>query len=186
MPQNASLFFSDPEKKGKQHERERERERESKARRKQGLLLLRLLRREGKRRELLSWRKQGDAVRGFTLRSLSFLPPGSLQYVSVFWNDPSVLSIIPGGQWAGTARPALGTEGKEGGKMRLSLSLSLSVPVWDPPPIICCDSFWRFWRRSFGNILNIFVLHRTSEHESHDAKHDHTGQKSPLKIDGGV
>jgi hypothetical protein len=56
-----------------------------------------------------------------------FLPSGSLQYISVFWNDPLVLSIIPGGQWAGTDRPALGTGGKEGGKMRFSLSLSLSV-----------------------------------------------------------
>jgi hypothetical protein len=108
-----------------------------------------------------------------------FLPSGSLQYISVFWNDPLVLSIIPGGQWAGTDRPALGTGGKEGGKMRFSLSLSLCAPVWDPPPIICCDSFWRFWRWcSFGNMFTIFfVLHRTLEHESHDAKHEHIGHK---------
>jgi hypothetical protein len=118
MPQNASLFFSDLEKKGKQHERERER-----------------VSKEGKaqaRASSSSSSRRGKKARAFVLAKgpcicppvLEFPTPRFLAVHQCLLKRSVGLVNYPRGTWAGTDRPALDTGGKEGGKMRLSLSLS--------------------------------------------------------------
>jgi hypothetical protein len=192
MPQIASLFFSDLEKKEKQHEGEREcvcvegRQGASKQARASSSSSSSSSRRGKKARAFVlakgKWRSPWlypPVVEFPTLRFLAVHQcllkrcVGLVNYPrgTVGWDRLARL-LVRGVKRVGKCAP---------------LSLSLSVPVWDPHSIICCDSFWRFWRCSFGNMLSFFVLHRTSEHESHDAKHEHTGHKrtSPLKFDEG-